>query len=225
MGNCATAHGSGTVGYADSIANFNITQATMFVGVNNGTGDNIFFDLTGPGTNISGDTGAGCFDWCSFNTFLPGDALSPGIGQLSVSLFHSAMIGGNTYDPDSEIAFTSTFSLDVGGSFIFPPNLNGSTFTACLPASTPSSISGFAGSGATFTEFNLKMPSGGHFCTTWDFDAASRQYQFSQGKFVATTVPEPGTLGFMVTGLASIVGVIRKKTGGVTLLNNPQLTH
>ena len=55
----------GQSAYADSIPNFNITQATMFVGVNNGTGDNIFFDLTGPGTNISGDTGAGCFDWYS----------------------------------------------------------------------------------------------------------------------------------------------------------------
>ena len=36
----------GQSAYADSIPNFNITQATMFVGVNNGTGDNIFFDLT-----------------------------------------------------------------------------------------------------------------------------------------------------------------------------------
>ncbi len=196
--------------YADSIPTFSITQATLFVGINDGTGDNIFFELTGPGTNISGDTGIPCFDWCDFNNFSPGDVPPIGIGQMSISLFHSAIIGGTIYQPDGEIAFTSLFSANVLGSFIFPANPNSSSFTACVPASMTSPLSGFAGSGPTFTPFQLKMPAGGSFCTTWNFDAVSTQYQFSQGKFVATTVPEPGTLGFMVAGLASIVGVIRK---------------
>jgi hypothetical protein len=58
------------------------------------------------------------------------------------------------------------------------------------------------------------MPAGGSFCTTWNFDAVSVQYQFSQGKFVATTVPEPGTLGFLMIGMVSIAGVIRICTPG-----------
>jgi hypothetical protein len=194
--------------YADSIPTFNITQVTVSVGINNGSGENIFFSLTGPGTNISGDAGIGCFDWCSFNNFSPGDSLSPNVGQMFISLFHSALLGGITYNPDSEIGFTSNFSLNVLGSIIFPANFNGSTF--CVPASMPSSISGQAGSDQTFIQFNLKMPPGGNFCTTWNFNGG--QYQFVQGKFVATTVPEPGTLGFMVVGLASLVGVIRMQT-------------
>jgi hypothetical protein len=197
--------------YADSIPTFNITQATLFVGMNNGSGDNIFFALAGPGTNISGDTGIPCFDWCDFNNFSPGDVPPIGIGQMSISLFHSAIIGGTTYNPDGEIAFSSLFSVNVLGSFIFPANPNSSSFTACVPASMTSPISGFAGSGETFTQFQLNMPAGGSFCTTWNFDAVSVQYQFSQGKFVATTVPEPGTLGFLMIGLVSIAGVIRIK--------------
>jgi hypothetical protein len=196
---------------ADSIPTFNITQATLFVGINDGTGDNIFFELTGPGTNISGDTGIPCFDWCDFNNFSPGDVPPLSIGQMAISLFHSAIIGGTTYNPDSEIAFTSNFSVNVLGSFIFPANPNSSSFTACVPASMISPLSGFAGSGPTFTQFQLNMLAGGSFCTTWNFDAISVQYQFSQGKFVATTVPEPGTLGFLVIGLVSIAGVIRIK--------------
>jgi hypothetical protein len=36
-------------------------------------------------------------------------------------------------------------------------------------------------------------------------------YVFSEGKFVAATTPEPGTLGLMATGLVGIIGVIQRK--------------
>lgn len=195
--------------YANSIPSFNIAQVTIFVGINGGSGDNIFFALTGPGTNISGDSGAGCFDWCSFNNFSPGDVPPLGIGEMAVSLFHTAMIGGNTYDPDSEIGFNSSFSLNVLGSFLFPANPNSSTFTACVPASMTSPLTGLAGSGETFTHFQLNLPAGGNFCTSWNFDAVSGHYQFSQGKFVVSTIPEPATISLMVTGVIGML--IRRK--------------
>jgi hypothetical protein len=89
-------------------------------------------------------------------------------------------------------------------------NLGGSTF--CVPASMSSPLGGIAGSGETFTQFNLTMPAGGNFCTTWNFDAASGQYQFAQGTFIATTVPEPSAVGLLGLGLASMIGLIRRKS-------------
>jgi hypothetical protein len=197
--------------YADSIPTFNITQVTVSVGINDGSGDNVFFSLIGPGTNISGFGGIPCFSYCSSNSsFAPGTSLVPSIGQIFISNFTSAMVGGKTYDPNSEIGFTSIFSVNVLGSFTFPANFNSSTF--CVPASMSSPLGGIAGSGETFTMFNLNMPAGGNFCTSWNF---SGQYQFTQGNFVATTtVPEPGTLGLIVTGLTAMVGLIRQRRDG-----------
>ena len=198
--------------YADTIPTFNITQVTVSVGINDGSGDNVFFSLIGPGTNISGFGGISCyFSYCSsIDSFAPGTSLIPSIGQISISNFASAMVGGKTYDPYTEIGFTSLFSANVLGSFTFPDNFYSSTF--CVPASMSSPLGGIAGSGETFTQFNLNMPAGGSFCTSWNFDAASGQYQFTKGNFVATTtVPEPGTLGLIVTGLTAMVGSIRQR--------------
>ena len=201
---------SATGAYADSVFTFNITQATVFVGPNDGSGDNVFFALTGPGTNISGNGGIPCWDWC-YSTFSPGDSPSVGIGQIFLDspIGGELTIGGKTYDPNT--LSLQGVSVTVLGSFTFPANPNVSTFAACLPAEMPGSIAGFAGEGESFIQFNLQMPPGGTFCTTWSFDSASATYQFSQGKFVATTVPEPGTIGFMGTGLVGIIGVIRRK--------------
>jgi hypothetical protein len=194
----------------DSIPTFNITQATLFVGSNDGSGDNIFFQLTGPGTNISGDTGIPCFDWCDLNNFSPGDAPPIGIGQMSISLSIARYSGGQSMTHSTKSRSLRFFRSMFPAASFSPRNSNSSLFTACVPASMTSPLSGYAGSGETFTQLQLNMPAGGSFCTTWNFDAVSGQYQFSQGKFLATTVPE-STFGFLVIGLVSIAGVIRMK--------------
>jgi hypothetical protein len=51
--------------FADSIHTFQITQATMHMGPNEGSGDNLSFAFTGPGVTITGIGGMGCIDWCS----------------------------------------------------------------------------------------------------------------------------------------------------------------
>ena len=56
-----TAHCS----YADSIPTFHITEVLMFMGPNDGSGDNVGFSFTGPGVEITGIGGMACFDWCS----------------------------------------------------------------------------------------------------------------------------------------------------------------
>jgi PEP-CTERM motif-containing protein len=109
-------------------------------------------------------------------------------------------------------AFLSNSSISAL-SFTFPTN-GVSTFTVRVPAILNGPIQG-QGDFPNFSSFQLNMPQTGHLVLTFNFFPASggvpANYEFSQGNFVATTTPEPGTLGFMVTGLAGIIGVIRRK--------------
>ena len=196
---------------ADSIVTFNITHVSIFVFPNDGSGDNVGFALTGPGTSLLGGGGFGCFDWCSIlNGFAPGSEVSPDLGQLFLGLFTTVKLGGKSYDPDS-LDFTSTFlSVTALGGFTLPANPNVSTFTACVPAGMTGATSGFVGSGDDFIQFNLKMPTKGNFCTTWNFNAAAGQYFFSSGKFEASTVPEPQTITMIVSGLVSIAAALKR---------------
>ena len=195
--------------YGDTVSNFTITQITAFVGPNDGTGDNVDFSLIGPGTNITGNGGIACFDWCStLNPVSPGQVF-PGFGQIFISEFFTAMVGGKNYNPGNDIAFSSGFFIDSLGSITLPAN--GSNVTACLPARAESPITGFVGEGPTFTQMNLNLPAGGTFCTTWNF--ADGQYTFVQGKFSVSTVPELGTLCLMGSGLVAVFGAaLRKRT-------------
>jgi hypothetical protein len=210
---------SATCAYADSVSTFNITQATVFVGAGS---DNVFFILTGPGTNISGFGGIQCqTDWCDGQVFPPGSGSPVGFGcfdvcgQIFLDFFDTAKIGGHDFDPNTLDLMLLT--LNTSGGFSFPLNARvGSSFTGCQPAAMPNSLTGSAGfDPGDFMQFNLNMPAGGKFCSTWDFVPASDEfpagYQFSHGKFLAATIPEPGTFGFMATGLAGVIGVIRRK--------------
>jgi len=181
---------------ATSILNINITYVTMNMGPNNGSGDNISFTLIGPGTTITGIGGMACFSWCSGP--IP-DLNSVGTSQVFISTFVSATVGGIAYDPNNDISFQSSLFSSSG-------NLNGS-------------VSGFVGEGETFRLFNMTLPGGGAWNLKFDFFPASggspAYYQFVNGTFTAgtppTPVPEPGTLGFMATGLAVLLGVVQRK--------------
>ena len=201
---------SATCAYADSISTFNVNKIDIFVGPNDGSGDNVFFVLTGTGTNIADVGGIPCFDWCSFNTFSPGTSPPVGIGEVFLdSPFNNVVLGGTGYDP--ETMSLNGFVVNVLGGFTFPANPHGANFTACVPAAMAGPMSGSVGSGDSFIQFNLTVPAGGKFCTSWVFSAGSNTYQFTQGEFIATSVPEPGAIGFMATGLAGIISVIRRK--------------
>jgi hypothetical protein len=73
--------------YADSVSNFKITQVSVVVLVDVDS-DNVFFGLTGPGTNITGVGGTICQDqWCKFGVFFsPGTSVYPNIGQIGMQL-------------------------------------------------------------------------------------------------------------------------------------------
>ena len=178
--------------YADSIPtlDINITYATAGMGPEGG----VSFTLYGPGTTISGYGGMFC-PWC----FVPiTDLSSVDPGQVFVGAYLNVTIAGTSYNPD---LFSVSCCLFTGSG-----TLNGSA-------------SGFVGQDETFRYLNLTLPTGGGWNFNFDFFPAMNGnpafYLFSGGTFAAGTppaaTPEPGTLGFMVTGLAGIAGLFRTR--------------
>ncbi len=196
--------------HADSFSSFNLTTITVDVLPDQG-GDNVIFSLTGPGTNITGMGGINCLKyWCAPFTTIPlGSGVFANIGQIFLSNFNSAVVGGKSYSRE-EFGFNPPFFITVLGQITFPGHPQNS-FSTCVPATVKGPITGHAGSGETYTQFSLNTPTGGSFCTTWNFVDSLNGYQFVRGKFSVSTVPEPGTLGMMGSGLVAIFGSALRK--------------
>src|SRR5690349_12924635 len=81
----------------------------MFMGPNDGSGDNLSFTFTGPGLKIVGIGGMACFDWC------PGPVSSSNgsPSQIFLTGLGIATTNGKSYDP-STLGFDSLFSNDGG---------------------------------------------------------------------------------------------------------------
>ncbi|HEX6803431.1 MAG TPA: hypothetical protein VF133_07090 [Terriglobales bacterium] len=173
---------------ADTISDLNITYVTVSMGPNNGSGDNATVTLIGPGTEIVAVGGMACFDWCSGTVASPSFSTS----QLFVGPFLSVTVFGKSYNPDD---FGISGHIFNDGGFLNP------------------SVSGFLGSGPTFTELLVTFPC----CGSWNmnFQPVEGGYEFVHGTFTAGTppapVPELGALGFVVTGLVGILGVTGKR--------------
>ncbi len=180
--------------YADSIPTFYVTQATMFMGPNDGSGDNVNFFFTGPGVNITGGGGMAC-NWCLAGVPIS-DPNNVQTSQIFLTGFGIATIGGTSYDPTT-LAFDSLFD-DFGG----------------LNASTTGSV---GGGDQPFIQFKLILPTNGgwglNFAPTVDQDG-NPAFIFTDGFFGASApapTPEPATVGLMLTGLAGIAGIVKRK--------------
>jgi hypothetical protein len=177
--------------YADSIPTFHITEATMFMGPNDGSGDNVFYSFTGPGVTITGLGGMACFDWC----FGPVSDPNGSESQVFAGFFDTVIIGGRSYDPFA-------LSIDI--------------FDCC--GGLNASARGIVGSDTGPLEFRLTLPTGGswsfHFAPTTDQDG-NPAFIFTDGSFQASAplpTPEPATIGLMLTGLAGIAGIVKRKS-------------
>jgi hypothetical protein len=122
--------------YADSIPTFYVTDAKMFMGPNDGSGDNIFFILTGPGVDIEGVGGMACFDWCGIDP-IPDPSIAF-TSQIFLTQYELVIVGGKTYN-----SFRLDISLFDGGG-----GLN-------------ALATGTAGFGDPLFTFNLVQPTNG----------------------------------------------------------------
>jgi hypothetical protein len=191
---------SATCAYADSVSTFHITQANMFMGPNEGFGDNVGFSFTGPGVSITGIGGMACFYWCS-------DPISdPNIAQPSeifLTTFLTATIGGITYDPDTLGLYI--FDAFGGLSALTVGSVGEGDCSAGQPGTT------------CFIQFRMTAPTNGgwsfNFAPTVDQDG-NPAYIFTDGEFGASApllTPEPATVGLMLTGLVGIAGMVKRR--------------
>jgi hypothetical protein len=179
--------------HADSIRTFHITEVKMFMSPNNGEGDNVIFSFTGPGVNITGIGGMACYEWCSSVPISdPSVAVT---SQIYIAFFNQATIGGKSYDPGS-LNFDSLFDRSGG-----------------LNALTAGSVI----SGGREIQFRMTAPTGGSWSLFFDPTVdqnGNPAFIFTYGVFSASApqpTPEPATVGLMLTGLAGIAGIVRRK--------------
>jgi hypothetical protein len=89
---------------AEPLAIFQVTDATMFMLPNRGSG-NLRFTFTGPGLDVEGFGGMACFSWCS------GDAISldgpTGLAQIFVGNFTKAVLAASPTLPRTTWAWDS----------------------------------------------------------------------------------------------------------------------
>jgi len=183
---------------ADTIPIFNITSVDIVFN----PGGGMFFSLDAPGVSITGDGFFGCTIWCNPLSF-ESTGFPIDITNLT-TVDYFAQLRGKTFSALG--AFSSPWSLTFG-DFSVP----GGQVPAVLNNGL---ILGTVSNGNRAFKFFLKLPPGTlqlQFLSDPEFPD---QWTFLDGEFSAsrrTTVPEPGTMALTATGLAAIVGLVRKK--------------
>jgi hypothetical protein len=182
--------------FADSIKTYVVTQISMQMFPDPGTGEQILFSFSGPQVSFSGEAGMFCPDWCSDQPIFGTPVVSP--SMIFIAAFNDpAIVGGIPYS-----ASGGQFGFD-GNPGLFNDSGGVSRF-----------ITGFTGEGDTFTQFHLILPQNGTWVASFTFvppDGTNPGYYNFNGATFTATAPEPGTIALALTGLAGIAGLVRKK--------------
>ena len=173
-------------------------SVSIFLSPNDGSGDNFGFlsQTGGVNVNLQGGTPFGFF---STQGFAPGS----GFGGTTSVFFSSGtlQLGNNVYD----LGFNGPGTLFIS-SFTLPTNGQGFSIQASAT---------FSASGYYFVDGQQKpvtLGGSGLGTMTFNYDPTTGLYFGGPVKFTSTTtVPEPGTLGLMGTGLTGLLAFARSK--------------
>ena len=179
---------------ADSIKTYWITSISMHLYPNDGSGDALVFHFTGPHIQFGGLGGMQCYD--CFTEPIYGDP-SFGATYGTIVLLGDFVIDGVTYSGDS-VGFYNGLFDDRGGVHPF--------------------VNAVLADGNTLFEFNLRLPTSGGWNPSYTYYPPDGDqpgyYLFDGATFDANgtvPTPEPGTIVLMITGLAGVAGLVRRR--------------
>ena len=154
-------------------------------------------------TGLNGITATGLLGTISFSTgaFMTGGSLASG-GSFSGG--GSFTIRGNGLNGmGTGVLFSGSFTGPVSwvGSFNPTGNHGLGAWTYVLSGTVSGNLANGAHATGTVVQFTFDVPKGEQF---------SRNVRLNQG-IASVTVPEPGTLGLLGTGLLGLAGLVRRK--------------
>ena len=178
--------------FGDSIKTYWITSVSMQLYPNDGSGDALVFNFSGPHIQFGGIGGIECFN-CFTDPIYGDPVFDPSYG--SISLLGDFVIDGVTYSGDGA-GFESSLFNDHGGVV---PFVTGAVTTA-----------------DSVLEFNLRLPTNGSWNASYTYyppDGDQPGYWLFDGATfnASASTPEPGTIALTLTGLAGIADLVKKK--------------
>lgn len=178
--------------FADSV-NYTNLNVNIYIGPNDGSGDNLGGTLVG--TNVNLLVGGGTpYVWLNDQGYAPG---SVGGGDVTIYFDYAAgTLGGQYYEGDNAAIGAADFNA---GAFTLPTN--GRNFTVSVPATLGLIVVMGCTDDNQCTTYNLSSKPG-TLVLSFIYVQDQGLYYASSGYF--TTTPEPSTLGLVAIGVAAL---------------------